>query len=185
MKLTVQNWRDVFRAKAATVESMELRGYELVEDLFVDSSGFGADYEPALTVSAFEKRIQELLETHGTLTAKITGQGQFQVYVGLFRKTGKSISKRIANNTLEVNYPDGRKAYRLHDTDIVTYMPDGTIVLNTGGWDTMTTRARMSEYLPDGVEIWRRKGMSYVVDRKNGDSMIPLSDGMKLTGYTV
>lgn len=54
-----------------------------------------------------------------------------------------------------------------------------------GGWDTMTTRARMSEYLPEGVSVGREKGISYVFDRKNGDSKIPLSDGMLLKGYTV
>lgn len=164
---------------------MEVKGYELIERLFVDSSGFGAEDEPALTVSQFERKVHEILDIHGTVTAKIIDAGQFQVYVGLFKKTGARIAKRIANNTLEIAYPDGRKAYRLHDTDIVTYMPNGDIRLDTGGWDTVTTRERMCRYLPSGVQVWRRKGMSYVVDRNNGDSMIPLCDGMLLKGYTV
>ena len=189
MTITKANWRDVFHAKKATVETMELKGYTIIDELFVDSSGFGAPDEPALTStgegSQLERRLAELLDMHGTLTAKITREGQFQVYVGLFKKTGKSISKRIANNTLEIRYPDGRKAYRLHDTDIVTYMPNGDIKLDTGGWDTMTTRKRMREYLPHGISIWRRNGMSYVVDTKNDNSMIPLCDGMVLKGYTV
>lgn len=30
-------------------------------------------------------------------------------------------------------------AARIYQTDVVTWRPDGTIVLNTGGWDTPTT----------------------------------------------
>lgn len=192
MKIAKANWRDVFRAKKASVETMEVKGYTLIENLFVDSSGFGMESELALTVSAFEKRVMELLETHGTLTAKITNAGQFQVYVGLFTKAGKSQSKKIANNTLEINYPDGRKAYRLHDTDIVIYHTNGDIELNTGGWDTLTTRARMNDYLPADLGIIREKGMSWVVDKRGCEncwdkkaSRLPLSDGMKLKGFTV
>ncbi len=185
MKLTKANWRDVFRSKRASVDTMEIKGYTLIEELFVDSSGFGADDEPALTQSRFEVKMLELLEAHGSLYATITNAGQFQVYVGLFKKTGKSQSKKTANNTLEINYPDGRKAYRLHDTDIVTYMPNGDIKLDTGGWDTMTTRKRMNGYLPAHLGIIRKKGTTYVVDQTGCESYwdkkaswLPLCDGM-------
>ena len=38
-------------------------------------------------------------------------------------------------------------ALRLHNTDILTYTPEG-ITYNTGGWQTVTTKARMNDYGP-------------------------------------
>jgi len=183
MKLTKKNWHDVYRAKLVSAETMEVKGYTLIERLFVDSSGFGRDYELALSQTQFERKMLELLEEHGTLYATILDAGQFQVYIGLFKKTGKALSKRIANNTLEIQYPDGSTAYRLHNTDIVTYKPNGDIVLNTGGWNTVTTRARMNSYLPQGLRVQRRKGESFIVDTKN-NSLLPLCDCMVLKGYS-
>ena len=86
MKITEKNMSDVYRAKRDSVECMKSKGYTLVENLFVDSSGFGTENEPALTRSQFERTLTALLEKHKTLTAKITNAGQFQVYVGLFVK---------------------------------------------------------------------------------------------------
>lgn len=56
-------------------------------------------------------------------------------------------------------------AVQYHDTDIVTFRPDGKIVLNTGGWLTMMTRQRMEEYLPTGWAITSIKGRWYLVQR--------------------
>jgi hypothetical protein len=47
----------------------------------------------------------------------------------------------------------------LHSTDIITFRKDGTIVANTGGWQTVTTKARLNEYLPVG--IYQRGGLWY------------------------
>lgn len=186
MKINTQTWSKVFGAKICTEDTMNAKGYTLIKELFVDSSGFGADNEPALTQSQFEREITATLTEHGPLFATITRAGQFQVYVGLFKKdtSAAKISRRVANNTLEINYPDGRRAYRLHNTDIVTYHQNGDITLNTDGWDTVTTRERMTRYLPPAISVVRRKGVSYVYDRRN-DSSLPLCDGMRLIGYGV
>jgi len=59
----------------------------------------------------------------------------------------KSMSyKRLANNTVEITDPDGTRRIRLHRTDILTFRPDGSIVVDTGGWDTQTTRDRLNTY---------------------------------------
>lgn len=55
-------------------------GWELVETYFVDSSGFGREDEPALTVGQF---LQVLKEGYGYAVIEA---GQFQVYVGEFRQ---------------------------------------------------------------------------------------------------
>ena len=89
MKITKQNIQNVYKCKKASVETMELKGYELINELFVDNSGFGASDELALTQSQFERDLNSILDKHKTLYAKITNAGQFQVYIGLFKKIRK------------------------------------------------------------------------------------------------
>ena len=55
-------------------------GWELIETHFVDSSGFGDPGEAALTTSQFKSKITV---GHGYAITQI---GQFQVYVGEFKK---------------------------------------------------------------------------------------------------
>lgn len=66
--------------------------------------------------------------------------------------TGRCKQRRkIGNNTwLERRAPD-EITVRLHDTDVVVYRSDGAISLNTGGWFTVTTKARINEFSPFGV----------------------------------
>jgi hypothetical protein len=58
----------------------KIKGWELIDEHFVDKSGWGASDEPALTRLQFVKRIKE---GHGYA---ITNEGQFQVYVGEYIK---------------------------------------------------------------------------------------------------
>jgi hypothetical protein len=43
----------------------------------------------------------------------------------------------------------------------VTFYPDGTILLDTGGWDTVTTRARMRAC---GLDVYHRRHRLYLGD---------------------
>lgn len=100
MYITKSTINKVYKSKAVSVETMEIKGYELVKELFVDSSGLGQEDEPALTKSQFQKEVNALLDAHYKLYATITRQGQFQVYIGLFKKGKKKVPcKVIANNT--------------------------------------------------------------------------------------
>lgn len=69
-------------------------------------------------------------------------------------------AKVVANNTLFIEYADGTSAYRLHDTDIITYQND-LMILNSGGWRTQTTRRRIEEF--SGIRIRQEKGIWYVI----------------------
>lgn len=53
----------------------------------------------------------------------------------------------IDRNTLEVFYKDGSRAIRFHHTDIITWMLNGDVILNSGGWQTSTTRERINKYV--------------------------------------
>jgi hypothetical protein len=62
----------------------------LIEDYFVDSSGFGSTGDPAFTYPQFEKILEDLINQKKTegkkLCSCLTGIGQFQVYVSIFEK---------------------------------------------------------------------------------------------------
>lgn len=77
--------------------SLEPKGWRPVErvgsvafPLFVDSCGFGADDEPALTQAQYLRKLEESLRSAHDEDAKATygfavvQAGQFQVYVGAF-----------------------------------------------------------------------------------------------------
>ena len=155
----------VYKAKECSIELMQLKGYTLIKELFVDSRGFGQDNEPTLTSFNFERQCIALCKEHGTLTAKITNAGQFQVYVGLFKKTGNATAKKIKGNTYKIDGID-YDAIRFHDTDILTFKADN-VTLNSGGWLTKTTKDRLNEYLPSGVYIQQKDFKWYVIDSRD------------------
>ena len=61
---------------------------ERLDTLFVDSSGFGAEDEPALTIRGFKERLSDLCRQHGPLMCAIEDQGPFQVHVAVWRADG-------------------------------------------------------------------------------------------------
>jgi hypothetical protein len=83
-------------------------------------------------------------------------------------------SRKIGNNTFEYSRNDGTRAIRLHNTDILTFSPDGTCTFNTGGWKTVTTKARMNDIGP--VRIWTEKRVWYA-SNGNGETVV-YQDGM-------
>ena len=89
-------------------------------------------------------------------------------------------SRKIGNNTFEVIYKDGNRAIRLHKTDIITFWPT-LFSLNTGGWDTVTTKARLNKYMPHhSVYIFQRQYTWYVSTDKGE---VEYYDGMRFN-YT-
>jgi hypothetical protein len=44
-------------------------------------------------------------------------------------------------------------AVRYHSTNVVTYRPDGWVVIRSGGWETVTTSNRLAQAMPDGWRI--------------------------------
>ena len=76
-------------------------------------------------------------------------------------------SKKIGNNTFEVIYKDGKRAIRLHTTDIITFV-GGRYVLNTNGWETVTTKDRINKYIPHGY-VYQHNFIWYVRTESEGD----------------
>ena len=88
---------------------------------------------------------------------------------------GVSISEvvhtsKVDNNTMRIVYKDGRVAIRLHDTNVVITYPDGSIVLNSGGWRTSTTKDRINKFSP--YRVHQSKGIWYVLGSAFYDGII-------------
>lgn len=99
------------------------------------------------------------------------------------RKTWKP--KIVARNTFKYE-KDGATVIRLHGTDVVEKRTDGSCVLNSGGWRTVTTKDRMQSHMPDGYALLQEKGIWYVVKIDHGyawdktNPRVPYFDGIEI-----
>jgi hypothetical protein len=62
-------------------------------------------------------------------------------------------SRKIGNNTYLQRDIDGLSV-RFHSTNILTFKADGSIRVTNGGYETVTTKARLNTYLPHGYHVW-------------------------------
>ena len=99
--------------------------------------------------------------------------GQFQVYIGEYKKLARQelkeknpdvlSSKLVKNNTRLTIYKNGDKVLRLHSTDIIKWVGN-KIILNSGGWNTHTTKSRFNEFLGDlGFTIYQKDYKWYIL----------------------
>lgn len=84
--------------------------------------------------------------------------------------------RKIANNTIEY-WKDGIRFIRLHDTNIMQFNPDNSIILNSGGWMTVTTKDRINAGLPSGFRLFQKNKVWFVNDIVFADNMILYPDG--------
>ena len=71
-------------------------------------------------------------------------------------------ARKIGNNTILKRYDNDTIAVDLHYTDIVTYHRDGRIIVNTGGYNTNTTRHRLNGLTSVGA--YQKNGVAYLGD---------------------
>jgi hypothetical protein len=82
---------------------------------------------------------------------------KYQQVAELFSKAKyPSRGKPVASNTRVHMGIDGDYALVLHNTPIITWHLNGTITLNDGGWNSPTTYRRMNQFLPSGVNVYRK-----------------------------
>jgi hypothetical protein len=70
-------------------------------------------------------------------------------------------SRKLENNTYLRRRDWGSTkaiAVQLHSTDVITFYEDGRIEVNTGGWDTVTTRDRINSYLDKPWHVYGERG---------------------------
>lgn len=68
-------------------------------------------------------------------------------------------SKKVANNTYLIPV-EGGIAVKLHQTNVVTFLQEGTVILNSGGWRTVTTKDRINNFSP--ARVYSDKGVWFV-----------------------
>lgn len=97
-------------------------------------------------------------------------------------------SKFVAKNTLHIHYVDKSEAIRFHETDVITKLPNGKVVLSSGGWRTATTKERINTYVRQflsdpNVTRWnflsQNKGVWYIGESEFYDG-ITLSKAGKI-----
>lgn len=78
----------------------------------------------------------------------------------------------------KVTYPDGAAyALRLYQTRCVEYMPNGDVVLRTGGWHTPSTGRFIHQYSP--FWVWKQNNVLWVRCYTDGPAYpLPLKDAM-------
>jgi hypothetical protein len=87
-------------------------------------------------------------------------------------RTNKT-SRKIGNNTYAEILHDGSVGIMLHSTYVVKIHPDNTYTLNSGGWQTLTTKDRINQYNPR--RVYQRKFEWFI--NINGKEY-PFIDGM-------
>ncbi len=80
--------------------------------------------------------------------------------------------KKVANNTYLYQKNDDTLAVKLYATDVVLIHKDGTYTLNSGHYQTLTTKTRINDFSP--ANIYQKKYVWYVGDN------IKFKDGIKI-----
>lgn len=117
------------------------------------------------------------------------------LYQDVLSKLNGRTSRKVANNTyLRVSWSehpnkDPQLELVLHSTSILTWYPDGRIVLNSGGWRTPVTKARMNAWLPRNYRVWqtKREWRIYRYSLNSGaiETQMDFTDGMVIgKGFT-
>lgn len=99
-------------------------------------------------------------------------------------RLAKTKKRKLENNTyLDIIPGMGEAnptyAVRFHATRIVVYYENGDVVLNSGGWRTMSTKARINEFSP--LQVWQANGLWTVAWR---DIRVPFADGITFNVIT-
>ena len=146
-------------------------GYDLIETYFVDSSGWGTECEIALTFNNFLNKVK------AGFYYGIKEAGQFQVYIGEYKKVlsrkenftaqGIANSKLISKTCRIINYLNGDIVVKLYSTDIFKKV-GYKIILNSGGYQTSTTKARINQFLGKyRFNVYQKAGVWYIKNLSN------------------
>lgn len=92
----------------------------------------------------------------------------------------KKTERKISNNTILHKIDDATVAIKLHQTDIVTIHENGAYTLNSGGWRTVTTKARINEYTP--ARLYQSKNVWYIGSVEYADGIKIDSEGKVVSG---
>lgn len=101
-------------------------------------------------------------------------------YAEAREKLGNRTKRKLERNTYLEPLDAQTVAVRLHQTNVVLIHSNGTYTLNSGGWKTITTKARINEYSP--ARLYSENNVWYVGETGYTDGMKVDSTGGLVSG---
>ena len=86
-----------------------------------------------------------------------------QNYQYLLDILGNSETKKLAHNTYIVKR-ENCVAVTYHGNTIILVNPDNSAIIRNAGYETVTTKARLNQFTPNGVTIWQNDWTWYIQD---------------------
>ncbi len=114
---------------------------------------------------------------------KVTLECTYMNYGSLVNFLGNKPSKKLGNNTIvhmvkPLDSPEDQVAVKYHGTNIIRIDRENVVTLNTGTWETNTTKDRLNQFLRcRDAYIFQKKGVWYI---KNSQETIEYKDGMQI-----
>ena len=84
------------------------------------------------------------------------------------------VGRKLAHNTYVESDHDGSIGVRFHSTRILTFHPEGSFTVSTGGYRSVTTKQRLNALFPAGYRIFQ-KAYAWHIDTPEGT--FPFEDG--------
>lgn len=81
---------------------------------------------------------------------------------------GKKSERPLPGKATRIRKVGENVAIKYHATDIVVYQPDGTCILNSGGWHTVTTRYKLESY--STARIYAEDGLWYIAGKRDPET---------------
>lgn len=85
-------------------------------------------------------------------------------------RSKRATTVKKVDNTYQIIY---------HSTPVVTFHPDDSITINSGGWRSATTKNRINEAIGKIAVVWQNKFEWYLFDRTT-NTKSDFEDGIRI-----
>jgi hypothetical protein len=77
---------------------------------------------------------------------------------------GTKNDRPVGNNTRLTRRDDGWIQVKYHGSPVVTFVPgnDQTVILDSCGWKTLTTKERLNAFCPADYRVWQERSVWYL-----------------------
>ena len=147
----------------------------------------GAERRQSYHLKGFSEEEERMI--HGKVTAKKgmtnvapytragrTVKAHIRSHADAMNFLGKRDRKKVASHTYAERRGDD-VAIKYHATDVVTFHPDDSATLRTGGWRTVTTKRRIGQHVPAA-------GVSQVKGEWSTAHGTPFAEGIRVSTKT-
>lgn len=115
------------------------------------------------------------------LASKADTVSHMNLYETLSDKLNGKDRRKWLNNTFLVASGDDI-AVVLHKTAVVTVHSDSSMTLDSGGWETNTTKDRINAFLPGGCKLYQENFVWYITT-DNHRTRVPFERGMRISQF--